>query len=86
MEMIMSTLFDTSVRQEGATLEAGGAVMAAIRGALAAYLAWRAQVIAVAQLKSMTDRELQDIGLTRAEIAFAVKGGRPRDRVHEMLF
>jgi uncharacterized protein YjiS (DUF1127 family) len=45
-----------------------------------AYIAWRIEAAAIAQLSSMSDRELKDMGLTRSGIAVAVKGGALRDR------
>jgi uncharacterized protein YjiS (DUF1127 family) len=33
------------------------------------YITWRMQNIAIAQLRAMSDRELEDIGLTRSDIA-----------------
>jgi uncharacterized protein YjiS (DUF1127 family) len=46
----------------------------AIQRLFAAYIAWRMEKAAIAALSSMSDRALGDIGLTRAEIATAVKG------------
>jgi uncharacterized protein YjiS (DUF1127 family) len=46
-----------------------------------AYITWRIEQAAIAALSSMSDRELQDMGLTRSEIVFAAKGGTPRGRV-----
>jgi uncharacterized protein YjiS (DUF1127 family) len=44
-----------------------------------AYIAWRIQQGAIAQLKSMNDRELKDIGLSRSQIECAVMSERARD-------
>ena len=38
-----------------------------------AYLTWRLERFAIRQLRSMSDRELQDIGVCRGMIEFAVK-------------
>jgi uncharacterized protein YjiS (DUF1127 family) len=38
-----------------------------------AYLTWRLERAAIAQLWAMSDRELKDIGLSRSKIASAVK-------------
>ena len=46
----------------------------------AAYMTWRIEQAAIAQLWSMNDRELKDIGLTRSEITSAVRGEAARDR------
>jgi uncharacterized protein YjiS (DUF1127 family) len=39
-----------------------------------AYITWRIERAALAQLWSLSDRYLKDIGLTRSEILRAVKG------------
>lgn len=39
-----------------------------------AYIAWRIEQAAIAQLVSMSDRALKDIGLTRGQIPGAVRG------------
>ena len=41
-----------------------------------AYLTWRLEQTAIAQLEALSDRELRDIGLTRSEIECSVKRGR----------
>ena len=41
-----------------------------------AYITWRMENIASAQLRAMSDRELEDIGITRSDIARAVTGAR----------
>ena len=82
----MSTLLDTEVRHESTPAGAGASVMAAVKRSFAAYLVWRDEKVAIAHLKSMSERELRDIGLTRAQIPFAVKGARARDRVDRNCF
>jgi uncharacterized protein YjiS (DUF1127 family) len=44
-----------------------------------AYLTWRLQQTAIAQLKALSDRDLKDIGVRRCEIESAVKGGLKRE-------
>jgi len=39
-----------------------------LRAAIAAFQAWRQKQAAIAELDMMTDRELTDIGLTRADV------------------
>jgi uncharacterized protein YjiS (DUF1127 family) len=64
--------------------EAGGGTLAslgtAVQHLFAAYIAWRMERTAIAALSAMSDRALSDIGLTRAEIASAVKGSAARPR------
>src|SRR5262245_50083009 len=43
-----------------------------------AYLNRRIERVAVLQLEAMSDRELEDIGLTRSQIEWAVKGACAR--------
>jgi len=45
----------------------------------AAFIAWRIQQAAITHLNSLSDRELEDIGLCRADIKSAVVGGCARD-------
>ena len=35
---------------------------------------WRLEQLAISRLQSMSDRELKDMGVSRAQIEFAVKG------------
>ena len=39
-----------------------------------AYMKWRLDALAITQLQSMGDRELRDMGVSRAQIEFAVRG------------
>ena len=47
---------------------------AALKGWWMAYVNWRLERLAVYRLQSMSDRELKDMGVSRAQIEFAVKG------------
>ena len=38
------------------------------------YVNWRLERLAVYRLQSMSDRELRDMGVSRAQIEFAVRG------------
>lgn len=51
-----------------------------------AYMTWRIEQVAIAQLWSMSDRELKDIGLTRSEITGAVRGEAARDRAFSRYY
>ena len=44
------------------------------------YVEWRLEQISISQLKSMSDHELRDIGVSRSEIEFVVRYGTGRDR------
>jgi uncharacterized protein YjiS (DUF1127 family) len=56
----------------------GSGFASGINGALkrwwTSYMNWRVQQLAAARLRSMSDRELKDIGLSRSQIEFAVNG------------
>ena len=46
-----------------------------------AYLTWRIERAAITQLGSMSDRQLHDIGISRSEIATAVRGELEQIRI-----
>jgi uncharacterized protein YjiS (DUF1127 family) len=77
MEMIMSTISSAPATAQGmAARFRGSGPVTILKSWWAAYLAWRMQRVAMIQLASMSDRELQDIGLTRNQIRRAVTGDR----------
>ena len=47
---------------------------AALKGWWMAYVNWRMERLAVSRLHAMSDRELKDMGVSRAQIEFAVRG------------
>jgi uncharacterized protein YjiS (DUF1127 family) len=75
MEMIMSTIFSTPPAAQGMAgqSEVSGLV-AIVKRWWVAHLTRRIEQTAMAQLRSMSDRELKDIGLTRFQIEGAVTG------------
>jgi uncharacterized protein YjiS (DUF1127 family) len=79
--MIMS-LISSAAEPSSYSASAGpGALAAALKRLCAAYVTWRMERMAVAALRSMSDRELRDIGLARSEIGSAVRIGTSQDRV-----
>ena len=50
-----------------------------------AYITWRIEQTAIAQLSSMSDRELKDIGLSRSQIEAAARNSVDRMRDRGML-
>ena len=52
---------------------AGALVIIAARRWYSAYLLWRLERMAIAQLESLSDRQLADVGLARGGIWSAVK-------------
>jgi uncharacterized protein YjiS (DUF1127 family) len=61
---------------EGGRARTGGALIATVKTWWMAYLTWRFEQLAIAQLEAMSERELEDIGLTHSQIEWAVRGCR----------
>ena len=76
----MTAMFDQTTKLEPRAASEHLAMSRIIQGWWRAFLTWRLEQAAFAQLSSMTDRELADIGLSRAELSLAVKGKIPRNR------
>jgi uncharacterized protein YjiS (DUF1127 family) len=70
----MSTIFDHTTDLRGMARVDAVWVVHIVRRCWQAVMKWRAEQAAVAQLSSMSDRELKDMGLTRSEIGSAVRG------------
>jgi len=51
----------------------GSGLIASVKAKWLAYLVRRIERAAIIHLQAMSDRELHDIGLTRSEIAWAVR-------------
>ena len=73
MEMIMSAASSTTTYR-GNACGIFQTLTNTLKRWCAAYITWRMEKIAIAQLRGMSDRELEDIGLTRSDIARAVTG------------
>jgi uncharacterized protein YjiS (DUF1127 family) len=61
----------------------GGALAtaaAALKRLGAAYISWRMEQSAMAELSFMSERELADVGLSRSDITVAVRSGKARIR------
>ena len=82
----MSTIANTIPRRNRAGSSFLGRLAAAPNRLLTAFITWRLQQAAVVRLRSMSDRELEDIGLSRAQIECAVMGERARDRVFSRCY
>jgi uncharacterized protein YjiS (DUF1127 family) len=85
-ETIVSTISNATARQSSAGSNILGMLAVAPRRLLAAFITWRARQAALAHLKSMSDRELKDIGLSRSQIECAVMGERARDRAFSRYY
>lgn len=53
-----------------------------LRGAWSRFVAWRERRRAVAHLRSLSDSQLRDLGITRMEIERLVRGGAGGARHH----
>ena len=70
----MSTISTVNARECSASESIVGRVMAASKRLWVAYITWRIEKAAIAHLRSMSDRELGDLGLSRSQIEGAVTG------------
>jgi uncharacterized protein YjiS (DUF1127 family) len=71
--MIMSTIAGKPAHRSAA-FEFLGRMVGALKHAWEAYHSWRIQEATVTYLRSLSDRQLKDIGLTRSQIDCAVRG------------
>jgi uncharacterized protein YjiS (DUF1127 family) len=81
MEMIMSTTVGTPDSSTGWVRAQGSGLVATVKTWWMSHLIRRIERVAIMQLNAMSDRELHDIGLTRAGIEWAVRSEpdhRPR--------
>ena len=72
MELIMSTTFYTPAASR--IRSRGRGLIASVETWWMSYLTRRIERAAIIQLHGMSERELQDIGLTRSQIERAVRG------------
>ena len=70
----MSTISSAILPAGSASDARRGTIGAALKGWWMAYVNWRMERLAVYRLQSMSDRELKDMGVSRAQIEFAVRG------------
>jgi uncharacterized protein YjiS (DUF1127 family) len=74
--MIMSTMSSATTATQGLSRQSWtGDLLATLKRWCVAYITWRIERAAIAQLCVMSDRQLRDIGVTRCEITRAVTGG-----------
>jgi uncharacterized protein YjiS (DUF1127 family) len=78
--MTTRTLSIMPVVPQGAIGSLASRLIAAAKRWWLAYMIWRIERTAADQLWSMTDRDLKDMGLSRADILRAVKGELSRER------
>ena len=75
----MRTLSSTTSRLQSVATQPSQ-LIASLQSWWVAFLGWLMQREATLQLASLSDRELQDIGLRRCEIEGAVRGALKRER------
>jgi uncharacterized protein YjiS (DUF1127 family) len=86
METIMNTLSNAASRQNSAGRSILGKLTVAPKRLLSAFITWRVQKAAAVRLGSMSDRELEDIGLSRSQIEGAVRGEQARDHAFRRYY
>jgi len=74
----MSTISNAALRDSATASGVLYALGTTLRGSWTAYMARRQQRLAVAKLRTMSDHQLKDIGLSRSQIESAVRGDRDR--------
>jgi len=78
--IIMQAILSASALLHGRAVQSvGRSVLRTFKRWSAAYTAWRIERLAIAELLSMIDRDLKDIGLNRCEILHAVRGATARE-------
>ncbi len=83
----MSTISSTPAAARSIPPSAGvGRLRVTLTRWWAAYINWRNERAAVAELSSMSDLELKDIGLTRGDIARAVRGEVERGHLFSRFY
>jgi len=78
----MQTISSASAPLRGrAAQSVRGSVLRTFKRWWAAYMARRIEQRAIAELLSMSDRDLRDIGINRCDILRAVRGDTTRERM-----
>ena len=79
--IIMEAILSASALLHGRAAQClGRSVVRTFKRWRAAYTAWHRERRAMAELLSMSDRDLRDIGINRCEILRAVRGDIARER------
>jgi uncharacterized protein YjiS (DUF1127 family) len=79
-EMIMSTISNATLQTDVFPATLPRRLAGILRRWWIAYTKWRLDELAIGQLRAMSDRELKDMGVSRATIDFAVKRHAPHSR------
>jgi uncharacterized protein YjiS (DUF1127 family) len=87
MEMIMRTISSAPAAPHAIAGQSWAReLLAVLKYWWVAYMTWRIQQAAIAELWSMSERELKDIGLTRSEIIGAVRGEAAPERAFSRYY
>jgi uncharacterized protein YjiS (DUF1127 family) len=87
MEMNMSPISSAPTAPQGLAGQSWAReLVATLKRWWVSYMTWRIEQAATAQLWSMSDRELKDIGLTRSEITGAVRGEAAPERAFSRYY
>jgi uncharacterized protein YjiS (DUF1127 family) len=79
--IIVEAILSVSALMRGrAAQSAARSVVRTFKRCWAACMAWQREWRAIAELSSMSDRDLRDIGVNRCEILGAVRGDTARER------
>jgi uncharacterized protein YjiS (DUF1127 family) len=73
-EKTMSTISGAAAVYRNASCELFGTAIGSLKQAWDAYHAWRFRKVTIASLESLSDRQLEDIGLTRGQVYRSVHG------------
>jgi uncharacterized protein YjiS (DUF1127 family) len=76
--MIMSTTSNATLQPDVFPTGVSRRVAGILKRWWIAYMKWRLDELAIGQLRAMSDRELKDMGVSRAAIDFAVRRDDPR--------
>lgn len=82
----MSTIWTANAHRHSGSANILGRAAATCKRLWVNYITWRIERAAMAHLRSMTDRQLKDLGLSRSEIEAAVTGERARDHTFRRYY
>jgi uncharacterized protein YjiS (DUF1127 family) len=86
MELIVSTISSPMISGDPVVVTLFRVVGRVLKNWWIAYITWRVEQIAISRLRSMSDRELADIGICRANIEFAARSGSDRHAMMSRYF
>jgi uncharacterized protein YjiS (DUF1127 family) len=84
--MIMSTISSIATQNETAGISMAQLLLSTAKRWWVAYVSWRVEQLTMYRLRSMSDRQLKDIGIARCEVEFAIRHGMERDQLLTRCF